>query len=125
MNHVVLALFASVLVGQSPYTVKPARTKPVAVVNGEAINRDDFDLAMGRFKATEADLTDAKLKTVEKTLAELLVSETLFQQFLRKNVTAPDPALVERRVRELETSLKSQNKTLTSYLRDAGQTEAR
>lgn len=104
---------------------KPAADKPVAMVTGEPITRAEFELAFTRVAPASATLTPTERKTLQRELVGVMVDELLFQQFLRKNVPAPDSALIDRRIADLQASLKGKGRTLKDYCEDTGQTDVR
>jgi parvulin-like peptidyl-prolyl isomerase len=53
-----------------------------------------------------------------------MIDELLLQQFLKKTVPDPEPAVIQQRVAELEKSLREKKKTLAEYCQETGQTEA-
>jgi parvulin-like peptidyl-prolyl isomerase len=98
--------------------------KPVAVVNGEAIPQWELDMAVKHAPKPPMGLTEAQQKGFQRQVLALMIDERLLQQFLRKNVPAPEPAVIDQRIAELDKSLKAKQKTLADYCNDTGQTEA-
>jgi parvulin-like peptidyl-prolyl isomerase len=101
-----------------------AANKPAAVVNGEPISRAEFENALNRMPPFPPDVTEAQKKAACADVLGLMIDEKLLKQFLKKNVPAPDPALIEQRVADLERTLKAKGRTLQDYCKDTGQTEA-
>lgn len=119
-----LALAATMgLAGLAAGQGKGKEPPPIAVVNGEALTRAEFDQALKRLPPFPAHYSDTQRKAMQLELLGLLIDDMLLRQFLKKHVPAPEAALVDRRLTELEASLKSKGRTLQDYLDDVGQTE--
>src|SRR5262245_35060414 len=99
--------------------------KPAAVVNGEVISRAEFDTMWAKGPGQQPNLTPEQKKFVQTQFIQTLIDETLFQQYLKKNVPPPDPLLVQQRIAELEKSLKARGKTLQQFYEDSGQSPGR
>jgi parvulin-like peptidyl-prolyl isomerase len=112
--------FAATAWGQS---VLP--TKPIAVVNGEPLSREEFENIWDRLPKPMTKATPEVEQAQRLELLNLLIDETLFQQFLKKTVPSPDPALVQQRIGELDRSLKAKGKSLEEYYKETGQSPAR
>jgi parvulin-like peptidyl-prolyl isomerase len=98
--------------------------KAVAVVNGEAITVTEWANALHRLPVTPTPLTETQRKALQMELLALLIDDLLLRQYVRQQVPATDPMEVQRRVAELERSLKTRQLTLQDYLRETHQTEA-
>jgi parvulin-like peptidyl-prolyl isomerase len=97
--------------------------KAVATVNGESIAQWELDMALAHAPKPPMGLSDVQKKVVQRQLLALMIDELLLQQFLKKNVPAPEPAVIQQRMAELEKSLAAKQKTLADYCKDTGQTE--
>jgi peptidyl-prolyl cis-trans isomerase C len=69
-------------------------------------------------------LTEAQKKQMQMEAIGMLIDDILMQQFLRKNAPHLDPNEVNKKMAELEESLKKQNKTLQDFFKETGQSEA-
>jgi parvulin-like peptidyl-prolyl isomerase len=78
-----------------------------------------------RLPAPPMSLSETERYAQRMELLQMLIDETVFQQFLFKNVPPPDPTLIKARITELDTSLKAKGKTLAQFYADTGQSEAR
>ncbi len=104
---------------------KPPEEKPVALVNGEAITRQEFEAALRRLPSLPPDYTDTQRKALHRELAGMMIDELLLRQHLRKHVPPPNPALIQSRINELQNALQARGRTLQDYFEENGQTEGR
>lgn len=102
-----------------------AQAKAAAIVNGEVIPLAEFETIYAKGPGAQPNLTPEQHKFLRHQLLQTLIDETLFQQFLRKNVPPPDPAVARQRLEELEKSLKARGKTLKQFYEDSGQSPER
>jgi len=114
----VLAILGNALAAQTATSVKPA-----ALVNGEPIPMSDIDTIL-KMQPSATPMTEAQRKQMRQEVLSMLVDDLLMQQFLRKHGPKVDPAEVNKRIAELESSLKTQGKTLQEFCKDTNQTEA-
>jgi parvulin-like peptidyl-prolyl isomerase len=98
--------------------------QPVALVNGASIAQWELDAAMERVPKPSTPVSDTQKKAMQRQLLAMMIDELLLQQFVQKKVPAPDPAVIQQRVAELEKALQMQKKTLQTYCQETGQTEA-
>jgi len=96
----------------------------VALVNGVAIAPWELDVAVQHAPKPTMGLTEPQMKLFRRQVLALMIDELLLQQFLQKNVPAPEAGVIQQRIAELEKGLKAKSKTLQDYCRDTGQTEA-
>jgi parvulin-like peptidyl-prolyl isomerase len=99
--------------------------KPAAVVNGETISRAEFELVFQHVPKPMVTLTEAQQKALKMELLGLMIDEMLLQQFLKKNVPAPEAAVVQKRINELEAAQKAKGRTLQDYYKESGQSDAK
>ena len=118
-NWIIGLLVTAVIV--SPLAAQSA--KPIAVVNGEAIPRAEFDAIRKLRPAAVTPPTAAQIKAENEQIVAFLVDETLFRQFLAKETTAAKSDEVKAQFTALTDSLKAQNKTITDYCKQTQQTE--
>jgi parvulin-like peptidyl-prolyl isomerase len=104
---------------------KAGQAKPAAVVNGEVIPLDEFESMYAKGPGAQPNLTPEQHRFLRNQMLQTLIDETLFQQFLRKNVPAPDPSVAQQRVAELEKSLKARGKSLRQFYEESGQSPER
>jgi parvulin-like peptidyl-prolyl isomerase len=98
-------------------------TKPVAAVNGEAITMLEVEAVVKLLPPAPVKPTDGQMQQLRREALEMLIDDVLMRQFLSKNGRHVEPREVEQRVAELQTALKSQNRSLNDFLSDTGQTE--
>jgi peptidyl-prolyl cis-trans isomerase C len=98
--------------------------KPIAVVNGEAIPRAEFDAIRKLRPTAVTPQTAAQIKAENEQIVTFLIDEALFRQFLAKETTAAKSDEVKAQFTSLTESLKAQNKTLADYCKQTQQTEA-
>lgn len=91
------------------------KSDAIAVVNGEAIPRAEFDKIYKQrapvLKRVSAEQTDQ----LKQAVITGLVDEALFRQFLKQNAPPPNPREVGKQFQSLEASLAKHNRTLTEY----------
>lgn len=95
----------------------------VAVVNGDAIPKAEFDALLALRPVAVTPLTAAQEKLIRREVLAVLIEEALFRQFLAKHAPPVDTAVVEKQFRELAAALQSQNKSLAEFCRESRQTE--
>jgi peptidyl-prolyl cis-trans isomerase C len=114
-----LALFTCWFVA----SVSAGPSKPVAVVNGEAIPRAEFDAVFKLRPQAVIPLAAALQRQIHEQIVAMLVDEVLLRQFLAKNAPPADPGAVEKQFTALVDSLKAQGKSLADYCKENQQTE--
>jgi len=120
----------SVLIGLAVAVVAPSApaqifgTAPVAIVNGEPIQRSLFDDAFKARPPVVTPLTAAQQRQIKEAIVALLVDETLVRQFLKKNAPPVEPAEIAKQMESLQKGLESQGKTVAEYFKETKQTEA-
>jgi peptidyl-prolyl cis-trans isomerase C len=107
-----------------PAQVRPETEKSVAVVNGEPITASEWSSAIHRIPVTPTPLTETQLKSLQMELLALLIDDLLLRQYVQKQTPPADASEVQRRIGELERSLKTRQLTVQDYLRESHQTEA-
>lgn len=121
-------LFTLIFPAASPAArgqTKSPGSKAVALVNGEPIGRADFEAAFARVSVSQTGFSDTQRKALQREILGMMIDELLFYQVLKKNIPAPNSALVERRLGDLQASLRAKGRTLQEYCEDTGQSEAR
>ena len=63
-------------------------------MNGEPISRAELENALNRMPPFPPDVTEAQKQAAYADVLGLMIDEKLLKQFLKKNVPAPDPALI-------------------------------
>ncbi len=101
------------------------KSKPIAVVNGEAIAREDWEAAVRRLPPPPQNINPEQQKAAGLQVLAMLIDDVLLRQFLVKNATPPAPQLVKQRITQLETALRANKKTLADYYRETGLNEAK
>ena len=106
----------------TPTATRTVAVKAVAVVNGEAVTRAEFDAAVKQAGLSAAVPENQRLAQQREVL-DILIDNLLLQQYLAKNAPPVTVADVNARVAEFEAQLKKTNKTFPEYLKDTNQTE--
>lgn len=96
------------------------KAKPIAVVNGQAISREEWDAAMKRLPPPPPNIKPEARKAAEMQMLALMIDDLLLRQFLNKQVPAPGAAEIQQRVTQLETALRAGKKTLADYYKETG-----
>lgn len=97
--------------------------KPVAVVNGEAIPRSDYEAVKSLRPVSPTPLTAAQKKAEAEQIIAALVDDVLLKQFLTKHAPPAKPGEVDQQFKALVEGLKVQKKTLEDYCKETQQTE--
>jgi peptidyl-prolyl cis-trans isomerase C len=103
---------------------QPEESKPVAVVDGTQITMAEVEAVVKMAGPSPTPLTDAQKKQMRMEAVAMLIDDILMQQFLRKNGPPVDPHELNKKIAELEESLKKQNKTMQDFFKETGQSEA-
>lgn len=98
--------------------------KPIAVVNGQAIPREEWEEAVKKLPAPPPNLSPEAKKAAAMQVLALMIDDVLLRQYLAKHVAPAAPAQVQQRITQLETALRAHKKTLADYLKELGMTEA-
>jgi peptidyl-prolyl cis-trans isomerase C len=115
-----LAVLSQNALGQGP----SKSSKPAAVVNGEPIPIEDVDAILKCRPEQLPKPTEAERYELQREALDMLVDDALLRQFLRKHAPAVRSGEVNRKLGELQTSLKGRGQTIEQYCRESGQTEA-
>lgn len=97
--------------------------KPIAVVNGQAVPRDEWEAAVKRLPAAPPNITPEARKAAAMQVLALMIDDVLLRQFLNKQVPAPAASEIQSRITQLETALRANKKTLADYYRETGLNE--
>jgi peptidyl-prolyl cis-trans isomerase C len=119
-SAVILVVLTSTVLGQTPI----GATKPVAVVDGTPITMAEVEAVLKQGGPTATPLTAAQRRQMQMEAVGMLIDDLLMQQFLRSHGPKIDPAEVNKRLAELEESLKKQGKTLQDFFKESNQNEA-
>jgi parvulin-like peptidyl-prolyl isomerase len=114
----------SVLAGQA----LGQASKPLAVVNGEAITTGEVDAILKQQPPSPTPLTEAQKQQGRKEALDFMINEMVMKQFLQRQFAgrpsiAPNSGEVNKRVAELVADLDKKKSTLQQFLKDSGQTE--
>jgi parvulin-like peptidyl-prolyl isomerase len=101
-----------------------AGEKVAATVNGEAITAAELDAAVGQLPPREGPLSAAQGRQQRGDVLQMLIDDRLVRQYLRQHGPKVEPAEVDKQFAALGTSLKGQGKTVETYLKECGLTEA-
>src|SRR4029078_4445445 len=88
------------------------KNKPIAVVNGEAVPREDWEQAIRRLPTPPPTISPEQKKAVGLQILRIMIDNVLLRQFVNKQASAPTSAAVQQRITHLETALRSNKKTL-------------
>jgi peptidyl-prolyl cis-trans isomerase C len=116
----ILTIVANGVSAQDP----AVQAKPAAVVDGTPITFAEVETVLKQAPPSPTPLTEAQKKQMQAEAVMMLVDDVLMQQFLRKTGPKVEPAEVNKKVAELEASLKKENKTLQDFFKETGQSEA-
>jgi len=100
---------------------KPSH-KPAALVNGEPIQMEEIDAVLKHEPPTPNAPSEIQRRQMQLEALSLVIDDRLVQQFLRKNGPAIPPAEVQKKLAELESSLKVQGRTVNDFLKENGLT---
>ncbi len=98
-------------------------TRPAALVNGEAIARDEVQKMLDA-RPNTVPLPLAQQHELRKAALNLLIDDVLIRQFLHKNVPGPSSSAVDKEWDKLKETMVKEQKTMDDFLREARQTEA-
>jgi len=126
MRMIALALSSLAAVGlwTGAATAQGPVPRPAAVVNGMAITMAEVETLMKQAPPTAVPLSDAQKRQIQRDVLEMLISDTLFQQLMRRAGPRIEIAEVNKVVADLVESLRKQGKTLADFLKENGQNEA-
>jgi peptidyl-prolyl cis-trans isomerase C len=113
----------AILVNGAAAQLRPA-PKPAAVVDGTAITVAEVESVLKQAGPTATPLTEAQRKQLQVEAVSALIDDLLMEKFLRKNGPRVDAAEINKKVAELQGSLKQQGKTLADFYKESGQSEA-
>lgn len=99
------------------------KAKPIAVVNGQSIPREEWEAAVKRLPAPPPTISPEARKAAGMQMLALMIDDVLLRQYLNKQVPAPSAADIQQRVTQLETALRANKKTLADYYRETGLNE--
>jgi parvulin-like peptidyl-prolyl isomerase len=106
-----------------PPAAAPAKSNVAATVNGETIALADVDAALKHtFPLTPFTAPQRRQMRIE-VLSDM-VDDLLVRQFLRKNGPQLEPGEIDAQLKAFDEKLKRDGKSLESWLKSIGQTEA-
>jgi parvulin-like peptidyl-prolyl isomerase len=114
-----LALLCQTVSAQGP----SKSSKPAAVVNGETIPLEDVDAILKCRPQQYPKPSEAERYELQREALDMVIDDVLMRQFLRKNAPAASSSEVNRKLRELEASLKTKGQSIEDYCRETGQSE--
>ncbi|HKB41501.1 MAG TPA: SurA N-terminal domain-containing protein, partial [Gemmataceae bacterium] len=118
MRLTLIIVIALTLTGEAA-----AKGKVVANVNGESIGLDEVDTALQQ-RPRQAPLTAAEQRQQRQEVLSGMIDDLLMRQFLRQHGPKVDQSEIDQAFAALETSQKTQGRTLAEYLKESKQTEA-
>jgi len=113
----------ALIVASSAVAVEPPATDVAATVNDQPILLADLD-AVVNANLPKVPITAAHRRQLRTALLDDLIDDALLKQFLTKNGPKVDAAEIEAQMKALTTRLTKDNRTLTQFLKETGQTEA-
>jgi peptidyl-prolyl cis-trans isomerase C len=119
---------AAALAALAAWAAAPAQPvrppeKPVADVNGVKISPAELDAVIRAAGPEPVQLPAAQRRQRQVEALALLIDNVLMRQFLDRTTPPLAAADVDRRLEEIRTGLRAQNKSLAEFCRDTGQTE--
>lgn len=99
------------------------KAKPIAVVNGQALPRDEWEAAVKRLPPPPANISAEAKKAAGMEILALMIDDVLLRQYLNKQAPAPGSAEIQQRMTQLETALRANKRTLADYYKETGLTE--
>ena len=124
IGRIGMALGVVLLASSGVLAQSPATPKPAALVNGEPISLADVEQVLKMQGPSATPLSELQKKQMRQEVLSMLVDDLLMQQFLRKHGPKVDPAEINKRLAELESSLKTQGKTMVEFCKETNQSEA-
>ncbi|MCE9563115.1 MAG: peptidylprolyl isomerase [Planctomycetes bacterium] len=118
-----LAVVIALIVVSSVIAVEPPAPTVAATVNDQPILLADLD-AVVNANLPKVPITAAHRRQLRTALLDDLIDDALLKQFLAKNGLKVDVAEVDAQMKALTTKLTKENRTLTQFLKETGQTEA-
>jgi peptidyl-prolyl cis-trans isomerase C len=103
--------------------LQKAARKPAAVVDGTSISMAEVEAVLKQGGPTATALTDAQRKQLQMEAVGMLIDDLLMEHFLRRNGPRIEQAEVDKKLAELEASLKQQGKSLADFYKESGQTK--
>jgi parvulin-like peptidyl-prolyl isomerase len=101
------------------------KAKPIAVVNGEAIPRDEWEAAVKKLPPPPPTISADQKKAAAMQVLAMMIDDLLLRQYLSKQIPPPPAAAVQQRLTGLETALRANKKTLWDYYKETGLTESK
>ena len=93
---------------------------PVAVVNGETITAADLQQALRWIGPSPVAVPSTRKRQQDLEALSLLIDDLLMDQFLRSSGPAIPKAEIDRKLEELATELKKQDRTIDSMCKETG-----
>ena len=122
--HIILAMLF--LLSQAvPVFGQFLKQKPIAVVNGQAIPREEWEAAVRKLPPPPANISAEARKAAAMQALPLMINSLLRRQSLNKQGPPPPASEVQARMTQLETALRQSKKTLADYYRETGLDEAK
>jgi parvulin-like peptidyl-prolyl isomerase len=100
-----------------------AAGKPAAIVDGIPISVAEVEAILKQGGPMATALTDVQRKQLQTEAVGMLIDDLLMERFLRRSAPRIEKADVERKLAELEASLKQQGKTMADFYKESGQTK--
>lgn len=120
LSVLVVTLSGTVLPSASAQLLK---SKPIAMVNGQGIPRDEFETAVKKLPPPPVNISPEQKKAASMQVLALMIDDVLLRQYLNKQVPPPSATDIQQRVVQLETALRANKKTLADYYRETGMNE--
>jgi peptidyl-prolyl cis-trans isomerase C len=126
ISVVILMIGANSAVAQVTQAPSQAKSthKPAAVVNGEPITIEEVEAVLMHEPPSAKPPTEVQRRQMQLEALSLLIDDRLIQQFLKKNGPPVSPLEVNKKMAELESSLKAQGRSMADFLKENGLTAA-
>lgn len=99
------------------------KSKPIAVVNGQPVSREEWEAAVKKLPPPPANISEGAKKAAGMEILALMIDDLLLRQYLNKQVPAPGAAEIQQRMVQLETALRANKRTLADYYKETGLNE--
>jgi parvulin-like peptidyl-prolyl isomerase len=103
---------------------KPEANPPVAVVNGEVINKGELDALLKKAGPLPAQLPEAQRKQQQQMALNAMIEAMLLRQFLEKNAPPIDEKEINTHMAALAAQLRQQGRSMSDFCREMNRNEA-
>ncbi|MFO0945439.1 MAG: peptidylprolyl isomerase [Planctomycetota bacterium] len=104
----------------APSMTRVAQGADAAMVNGKVITTDDVENAFKRTSVSKKSVSEEQGKMYRRHVLQLLVDDTLLQQYLDAHKVTVADAEVTEHIEKLRAQLKGQGRSLDDFLKANG-----